>query len=116
MQAVLSERLKAAVLDEASRCLYCGFCEAVCPTLQHGVHRGYGPRGRVNITLSIISGERITPEALASIYSCLLCGSCIVKCPLKINVPDIIRNIRYILNSERSEFLSEVPVSVRGVA
>lgn len=106
----------AWALEEALRCLYCGFCEAVCPTLRHGPHRGYGPRGRVFIAASLLRGEEAGGEALASIYSCLTCMACTVKCPVSINVADIIRVVRSLLFSGSVRGKGPMSITVRGDA
>ena len=83
------------MLEEAGRCAYCGFCEAACPTLRHGPHRGYGPRGRVEIARRLLEGlSKPTGEAVASLFTCLLCGACRVKCPLDVDVPLVVRGAR----------------------
>ncbi len=81
-------------LEEASKCLYCGFCEAVCPTLPHGPHRGYGPRGRVTIVYRLLSGKPVTEETVASLFSCLGCRACTLRCPVSIDVAELVRVAR----------------------
>jgi len=105
---------KDEVLGEASKCLFCGFCEAVCPTLQHGIHRGYGPRGRVNLVLDVLQRGGATPEATASLFSCLLCGSCVVKCPLRIDIPGLMRKTRFLLVSGELEHPKTFSIGLRG--
>jgi Fe-S oxidoreductase len=92
-------------LEEASKCVFCGFCESVCPTFKFGLHRGYGPRGRVNIIRFVLKEEKFTEEAIKSIYTCLLCAACTLKCPAKIDIPELVRVARsyYIKNKVRSE-------------
>jgi len=80
--------------EESSRCVFCGFCEAVCPTLKVGPHRGYGPRGRVNIARFVLEEGRFTEEALNSIYTCHMCAACTLKCPANINIPEVVRAVR----------------------
>ncbi len=87
------------ILKETNSCLYCGFCEAVCPTLPFGPHRGYGPRGRVYIMNEIARTRRAGGEALASVFSCLTCGACTQKCPVDINVADLVKDARALVLS-----------------
>ena len=88
------------LLGEASRCLYCGFCEPSCPTLGHGGHRGYGPRGRVTLIRLLAEGRlEPTPAVYESLYSCLLCRRCEASCPTGIRVAWLVREARSILSS-----------------
>jgi glycolate oxidase iron-sulfur subunit len=88
------------VLLEVERCLYCGFCEPLCPTLHHGPHRGYGPRGRVAVIRMLAEAKlEPTPAALEAIYTCLLCRRCEAACPPGISIPDIVRKTRSLLNA-----------------
>ncbi|MDM7275426.1 MAG: (Fe-S)-binding protein [Thermoprotei archaeon] len=93
----MDKSLRVWVESEAGRCVYCGFCEPVCPTLYPGGHRGYGPRGRVNIALNLVEGGKPTEEVLKSIYSCLLCGACNLVCPAKIDIVSVIRVFRALM-------------------
>ncbi|MFP3228461.1 MAG: (Fe-S)-binding protein [Caldisphaera sp.] len=86
------------VLDEVNRCMYCGFCESVCPTINLGPHRGYGPRGRVNLIKEVLENNIITGELLSSIYSCLLCDACYLICPAKIDIGRAVREVRSFIN------------------
>lgn len=109
-----AKRLTTNPEVEASKCLFCGFCEPVCPTLEHGIHRGYGPRGRVYIVLNMLAHSEATRETLAAIYSCLLCGSCVVKCPIGVDVPSIIRAARKLLGTGAISSDMRLLVGVRG--
>jgi len=86
---------------EVEKCMYCGFCEALCPTLSYGPHRGYGPRGRIAI-IKLLLETSINPskEAINSIYTCTLCAACIEKCPAKIKITDLVIYARALINRE----------------
>ncbi len=86
------------IINEASKCLYCGFCEALCPTRPLGPHRGYGPRGRINLAYLLATGQ-IEPSkhVVESLYSCLLCRACELKCPIALPIASIIRESRRLL-------------------
>ncbi len=87
------------ILEEASRCIYCGFCEAVCPTRPFGRHRGYGPRGRLRISLQLARGNaKPTKAVIESLYTCLLCAACNMKCPAMIDIAGAIRAARSLAN------------------
>lgn len=84
-----------SALSEVSRCVYCGFCEPLCPTLTPGGNRAHGPRGRINIIVDLIdkrlSATKVAKEAL---FTCLLCDACSLVCPAKIRIADAIREAR----------------------
>ncbi|ADL18841.1 predicted Fe-S oxidoreductase [Acidilobus saccharovorans 345-15] len=86
------------LLSEANKCVYCGFCESVCPTQPFGPHRGYGPRGRVTLLRELLEGRAsLSDEVLSSFYSCLLCNACSTVCPARIRVGDLMRMARAML-------------------
>ncbi len=86
--------LREYVESEASKCIYCGFCEPVCPTLPEGPHRGYGPRGRVYLSLVLARENGLSREALLSLYSCLLCYACHEVCPAEVDIVGVVRAAR----------------------
>ena len=91
------EGLREWIEREAGRCIYCGFCEPVCPTRIFG-HRGYGPRGRVNLALMVARGEATASrEVVESLYTCLLCRACHLKCPTRIDIAGVVRGARALL-------------------
>jgi len=89
--------LAGELIAEASKCVYCGFCEPLCPTLRPGGHRGYGPRGRVNIALMLVNGYKGS-EVYSSLYTCLLCAACNTACPAKIDIVKVVRLARVIIS------------------
>ena len=83
------------VMAQAEKCVYCGFCESVCPTLPFGPHRGYGPRGRITLVRGLLRGEvKLSDDVISSLYSCLLCNACSTVCPARIRVGDVVREVR----------------------
>ncbi|SMD31258.1 (Fe-S)-binding protein [Picrophilus oshimae] len=80
--------------DIVSKCIKCGFCESVCPTLPaSGFNPIFGARGRVILANNILSGEDI--NGLDSFYSCLECNACINVCPAGINAGEVSHLMRY---------------------
>ncbi len=100
------------LFNEVNKCTYCGFCEPVCPTLPLGPHRGYGPRGRINLIKEIIISKTLSEESIASIYSCLICNACSMACPAGIDIGRSVREMKFLI---RKEFLgkNKVPIIIK---
>ncbi|MEB3774819.1 MAG: (Fe-S)-binding protein [Desulfurococcales archaeon] len=81
--------------------MYCGFCEPVCPTLQ-GIHRGYGPRGRVNLALMLARDGYSSKLVEESLYTCLLCGACMEVCPARIDIVGVVRASRTVMSVKQN--------------
>ncbi len=75
--------------EEAGKCVWCGFCEFVCPTYLAVRERAYGPRGRLRIILASRNGN-LTPAAFRALGTCLVCGACDEACPVGINISSAI--------------------------
>lgn len=90
-------------LAEASKCVWCGFCEFVCPTYNVMRERQYGPRGRLALLMGVYRMGRLSSAALTSLYTCLLCGACNIVCPAGLDVVEAMRGARsYILRASKS--------------
>jgi len=96
-----SEAAKHPVFKEALYCLRCGGCLYECPvfavTAGNFGDKYFGGIGAV--WTAIVSGKIYSNlEGLAKAamigYTCLTCGKCKVKCPVKINVPEMIVELR----------------------
>ncbi len=79
---------------EANKCINCGFCDSVCPTLPASGYKGHiSARGRVNLANNLISEikskGKIELKINESYYSCLLCYACQDVCPAGINAGKI---------------------------
>jgi iron-sulfur cluster protein len=84
-------------LRQVLYCLRCGGCLYECPVF--GVTAGYfGDKyfaGIGAVWAAMISGDKEKAAALA--YTCLTCGRCKVRCPMKINVPEMVVELRKLL-------------------
>ncbi|MCE4611779.1 MAG: (Fe-S)-binding protein [Desulfurococcales archaeon] len=80
--------------------MYCGFCEPVCPTLPLGRHRGYGPRGRVNLA-RMVALDGPTDGDYESLYTCLLCAACHTACPARIDIVGVVRAARSLIQQAK---------------
>ena len=75
--------------EETGKCINCGFCETVCPTLEpSGYDLWKGARGRVMEAKELVKAVESGSEPLRagdSFYSCLDCHACFYICPAGVN-------------------------------
>jgi len=92
-----TELAKHPELRQVLYCLRCGGCLYECPVF--GVTAGhFGDKyfaGIGAVWAAMITGDREKAAALA--YTCLTCGRCKVRCPMKINVPEMVVELRKLL-------------------
>lgn len=91
----LAAEAKRADGFNASACLNCGVCTAVCPM-------GYEILPRQMFRLVLLGLEDRVREHVPQIYSCLLCRMCEANCPAGVRIAENIRRLRTIMN--RREF------------
>jgi len=87
---------RSQLLAEAGKCMYCGFCEPVCPTIDYGT-RMHGPRGRLRISRLLLEGAEPSRLAEESLFTCILCAACIHACPARIDIVSVIRGARSLI-------------------
>jgi glycolate oxidase iron-sulfur subunit len=76
---------------EIIRCIKCGLCRAVCPTLIETVSESQGARGRVSLVEAVLDGRLALSDIFADrISTCINCKACIEACPSGVRVDDII--------------------------
>jgi len=84
-------------LRQVLYCLRCGGCLYECPVF--GVTAGhFGDKyftGIGAVWAAMITGDKEKAAALA--YTCLTCGRCKVRCPMKIDVPEMVVELRKLL-------------------
>lgn len=111
------------LVEEASSCINCGFCESVCPTLPvAGYNSIYGARGRVDLGnylwKQFKKEGRVELRLTDSFYSCLNCNACLQVCPAGVNagkVSDLSRRLiadSTILGSENVQPIAKMIVEV----
>ncbi len=68
------------------KCISCGFCESVCPTLGANEYNSvFGARGRVILADFALKHPGNNMELGDSFYSCLDCYACVNVCPAGVN-------------------------------
>jgi len=85
----LTYDLIKSLKEETSKCINCGFCETVCPTLEPaGFDLWKGARGRIMEAKELLRSVETGMETLPmgdSFYSCLDCHACFYICPAGVN-------------------------------
>ncbi|MBU2515135.1 4Fe-4S dicluster domain-containing protein [bacterium] len=85
------EQMKLSEEFNASACINCGTCTALCP-----MEIGLLPRHLFRYVLMGIEEKVI--ENTENIYSCLLCKMCEDNCPAGVHIAENVRALRSYLN------------------
>lgn len=102
--------------DYVEKCINCGFCEAVCPTLEAADFNAfYGARGRVNLAKGYLNREFQEIEVMDSFNSCLECNACLSVCPAGISAGDISQYLKlnFIKKDPIARFIAENIIKYR---
>lgn len=83
---------------DASACLNCGVCTAVCPL-------GYEILPRRLFRLVLLGLQEQLQEHVPQIYSCLLCRMCEANCPAQVHIAENIRVLRTIAGRRRLQLI-----------
>jgi heterodisulfide reductase subunit C2 len=89
VSTALAAEVKRLEGFNASACLNCGVCTAVCPL-------GYEILPRVLFRLVLLGLQEQLQEHVAQVYSCLLCRMCEANCPAGVHIAENIRALRTI--------------------
>lgn len=77
----------------ASACMNCGVCSAVCPM-------GIELLPRKLFRYVLLGLEDKVLENKEAIYSCLLCRMCEANCPAEVHIAENVRSLRYYMNKK----------------
>lgn len=77
----------------ASACMNCGVCSAVCPM-------GIELLPRKLFRYVLLGLEDKVLENTETIYSCLLCKMCEANCPARVHIAENVRSLRYYINKK----------------
>lgn len=100
----MTESLLQKLEAEVGKCISCGFCESVCPTLSpSGYDLWKGARGRVLVAKELANDLRSGSNGILhvsdSFYSCLDCYACLYVCPAGVNAGIVSHTSREIIAS-----------------
>lgn len=87
------DEVKRSEEFNASACMNCGVCSAVCPM---GIE--LLPRKLFRYVLLGLKDKVL--ENKETIYSCLLCRMCEANCPAKVHIAENVRSLRYYMNKK----------------
>jgi heterodisulfide reductase subunit C len=76
---------------DATACMNCGLCTAVCPMGIDALPR------RLFHQVVLGMRDRLLDQA-ETVYSCLLCGACEAHCPAGVHIAENVRVLRGYLN------------------
>jgi heterodisulfide reductase subunit C len=89
--------LKRTLVDglgsDASACLNCGSCTALCPL-------GLGVFPRRLFRYALLGARERLLENTEAVYSCLLCKMCEENCPAGVHITENVRSLRSYLDRE----------------
>lgn len=81
--------------NQILQCSRCGFCQAVCPIFETTLRPAYNARGKMLLLKEVMDGRiELSQELAETFYYCTTCRSCTYSCPAKINVSEIVEEVR----------------------
>ncbi len=89
----LPDRLARTGGFNASACINCGSCTALCPL-------GMGPFPRQLFRYVLLGAREEVVRHTEEIYSCLLCKMCEDNCPAGVHIAENVRTLRTFLGRE----------------
>jgi glycolate oxidase iron-sulfur subunit len=94
------------LFEETEKCISCGFCEAVCPTLPSMNYRSiYGARGRVLLAREVVKNINESGKVKLKIndpfYTCLGCYACFYVCPAGVNAGKVSEMVKDIVTEKK---------------
>ena len=96
------------------KCISCGFCESVCPTLDANRYNSvFGARGRVILADFALKNPDTQMELDDSFYSCLDCYACVNVCPAGVNAGIVSELMRELIVSDVKRDINPVANLIR---
>jgi len=85
------DEIKTAESFNATACMNCGVCTAICPM-------GLDLLPRQLFRYVVIGVEEKVLENQETIFSCLMCKMCEQNCPAGVNITENVRTLRRYIN------------------
>lgn len=85
------EKVKVSEEFNASACMNCGTCCALCPMEIEILPRKIFRYAMLGLEDKILENSQ-------SIYSCLLCKMCEANCPAEVHITENVRYLRHYIN------------------
>jgi heterodisulfide reductase subunit C2 len=85
------DEIKTTESFNASACMNCGVCTAICPM-------GLNLLPRQLFRYVVIGVEEKVLENQETIFSCLMCKMCEQNCPAKVSIVENVRTLRRYIN------------------
>ncbi len=99
-----------------NKCIKCGFCESVCPTLPAADYNSImGARGRILLAQFAINNEDQSLKISDSFYSCLDCFACVQVCPAGINAGQVSELMKEGIADEKIARVNPVAEMIKNV-
>jgi heterodisulfide reductase subunit C len=92
--------MKCSEEFNASACMHCGVCTAVCPV-------GYDLLPRRLFRYVLLGLEEKVIENTPTVFSCLLCKMCEENCPANVHIAENIRCLRCHINQNVFKLLKD---------
>jgi len=93
-------------------CKECKLCLDVCPIYLDKCDDSLSPTNMLNIANKLLNSEKLEQVDVNAPFSCPKCGACLNVCPEKINIPEIVAELRNeLFNQKYVPFKSHANIS-----
>ena len=97
----VTDAIKELGGGDLEKCMQCGTCTGVCPW---NLVKYFSPRGMIRLAQFGLEGFESE-----DLWNCVTCNTCVINCPRGLEIIDIIRSMRIMMNETGS-----VPASLKG--
>lgn len=97
----VTEAIMAVAGETLKICIQCGTCTGLCPW---NPVKEFSPRGMIRLAQFGLEG--FESEAL---WNCVTCNTCVQKCPRGVEIIDVVRSMRALMNETGT-----IPASLKG--